>query len=225
MSSLRGTPGRHWASHWPCVETPASVALSYLKIQQKVTSKFYVFNKGKNNRGCDSSQCLLPAHLWGLLLLLVVIASRWARVRRRATLTSLRVQLCVRVAVRLPVVRIRGPRWETGPWWRSGATQSDQSKTRSGVQTGPWTETYRWQVKMQNMHRFAWCVFVHCMCVSADLFTLRLSVAFCASMRFIASAWLSSAHNCWPMATSSSYSFSPALHALLRLRTCREKKG
>lgn len=121
--------------------------------------------------------------------------------------------------------RIRGPRWETGPWWRSGATQSDQSKTRSGVQTGPWTETYRWQVKMQNMHRFAWCVFVHCMCVSADLFTLRLSVAFCASMRFMASAWLSSAHNCWPMATSSSYSLSPALHALLRLRTCREKKG
>lgn len=39
-------------------------------------------------------------------------------------------------------------------------------------------------------------------------------------MMLMASAWLSSEHGCWPMATSSSSSFRPALQALLRLRTC-----
>lgn len=40
----------------------------------------------------------------------------------------------------------------------------------------------------------------------------------------MASAWLRSAQERRPMATSSSFSFSPARHALLRLRTCRHQR-
>lgn len=201
--------------------------------------------------GCGSDHCPLPAHLWGLLLLLVVIASRWACVRRRAALTSLCVQLCVRVAVRLPVVRLAVWRGSDAPGypgggeeggamggqggrgWRQdpggGAGRRRATRVRRGVEPrrGPgWkrTDDKLWKCKtcVGLLDVFLCTV---CVCVSPDLFTLRLSVAFCASMRFMASAWLSSAHNCWPMATSSSYSFSPALQALLRLRTCGEKKG
>lgn len=42
-------------------------------------------------------------------------------------------------------------------------------------------------------------------------------------MKFIAWAWDSVSHGCSLMDTNSSASRSPALHALLRLRTCRNK--
>lgn len=59
---------------------------------------------------------------------------------------------------------------------------------------------------------------------SSDLLTLRLKVTLAVSTRLMASAWLSSAQARLPMVTSWSNSLSPALQALLRLRTCRDKR-
>lgn len=47
---------------------------------------------------------LLPTHLWGFLLFCVVIASRWASMRRCTTLTPVRDQLCVCVTVCFSIV-------------------------------------------------------------------------------------------------------------------------
>lgn len=49
---------------------------------------------------------LLPTHLWGLLLFLVVIARRRTCVRRRAALATVRAWLCVCVTVCLSVVSL-----------------------------------------------------------------------------------------------------------------------
>lgn len=59
---------------------------------------------------------------------------------------------------------------------------------------------------------------------SSDLLTLRLRVVLAVSTRLMASAWLRSAQARLPMATSWSNSLSPPLQALLRLRTCRDKR-
>lgn len=145
--------------------------------------------------------------------------------RRCAALPALRQRLCVCVAVRLPVVglavggggeargrcgggedrsaagregRRRRRRWEEEPRRSPGGKHdlSDAGNTPGG--TSP-----------------AW----------SDLLTLRLRVALTVSTRLMASAWLRSAQARLPMATSSSNSLSPALQALLRLRTCRDKRS
>lgn len=86
-----------------------------------------------------------------------------------------------------------GPREETGPSWRNGAMQSNQSKMRSAVQKAPWKHTDVHSCEnaktCNSLFDIVSCDEVKdCEMYCMHLLTLRLSVACCASMRLMASA-------------------------------------
>jgi len=101
----------------------------------------------------------LPAHLWGLLLLLVVMACRWASVRRRPPVATVRERLRVCVAVRLSVVGLAVRRRSDAPGYPGGGEDGGTlggQESRGGRQdphAGAWRcrETrVRWGVESRR---------------------------------------------------------------------------